>query len=303
MIIRIFCTPRRFFVGWVFFFSTACVLAAPLSDPDQGVASKEDSDKGKYTLFPAKHIYPQYIADPHAATFSVQSMSFSRTDIPHTSDQRTDLKMGGRIGLLQIHGSNGDENGWQLTLETGFHGQFDVQHSTDNIGWDGVYALHLAYRPDARMAYRVGVYHLSSHLGDEYIERNKVNRTVYTRQEFRAGLVRNIGQYWQTYGELGWGFDLRNDDLQEAWRGQAGLQRENLHGSWVPGMGWYSAVDVSAYQERDWDLNTTVQIGLVYPAGARRFRAGFEFYEGRAQIGDLFLSDEKYVSFGVRFEI
>ncbi|MEE8137907.1 MAG: hypothetical protein V3T81_03405 [Thermoanaerobaculia bacterium] len=95
------------------------------------------SSKSSLTLFPSTDLYPFYLADPHAHRFGVQLLSVSEPGIADSGSSRFALQLGGRFGVLRVHPQGRPDRGWQLGIEVGFYGQFDNDHSQDNIGWDG----------------------------------------------------------------------------------------------------------------------------------------------------------------------
>lgn len=229
-------------------------------------------------------------------------MNFSNSDIPQTGDQRFGLNMGANLGLVRLHPKNNPDVGWDLTLEAGFRGQFDANYSEDNIGWDGHYALFLDYRPNKKIAYRMGLHHTSSHIGDEYIERTGRQRINYTRQEIRLGSVWSFSENWQTYLEVARTNDRRNRSLQQSGRAEVGLQYD--HSSFFnQKIGGYAALDISSYEENNWHTNTTVQLGISWPTQTRKWRLGIEYYDGRSQMGELFQFNEKYISLGLWMDL
>lgn len=252
--------------------------------------------------FPQTRLYPDYIANPLRSTFSVQRMSFDETDIADSSQRRDDLKIGGKMGVVRLPDKAGPQHGLQLTVEAGFHAQFDPAHSSDNIGWDGVYAFMLEMRSQSSLAHKLGIHHVSSHVGDEYAERTGRLRINYTRLEARYGLAWSVTPHWLTYGEAGFGYDLRNEDLQEPWRIQLGMQYESPW-LWWKDLGWYAAMDLSSYEESDWDVNAALQIGYVIRRDERRWRMGLELYNGRSQISEFFQNRERYIGFAVWIDI
>lgn len=253
------------------------------------------------SLFPEQQLYPVNLADPRRIQFAAKSLYFDQTTIDQAGDHRFDLKLGGRLGLLHVSDAVGDsELGWLLSLDAGFHGQFDVDASQDNIGWDGLYALMLSYRPNRQLAFKIGAYHISSHVGDEYIERTGRSRINYTREELQVGMNLSLDDRWQWYVEAGHAYDQRNTRLQEPWRAQTGLQYQpgNRHE-----MSWYAGLDIGASEERDWQKDLSVQLGLQVPTATRVWRIGLEAYDGKAQLGEFFQNDERYIGVGLWLDI
>lgn len=272
------------------------VLLIPFSWPIAASASE-------IRFFPEQQIYPINLADPRRIQFSAKTLYFSETTIDQTSDRRFDLKLGGRLGLLHLPldpDSPDPTLGWLLSLDVGFHGQFDVEYSQDNLGWDGIYSLMLSYRPDHRMAFKLGAYHISSHIGDEYIERTGASRINYTREELQAGMNISLTDRLQWYIEAGRGYDQRNKLLQKPWRAQTGLQ-------YLPGNDqvpqWYAGIDIGAWEERDWHRDISIQVGWQIPTETRVWRVGVEAYDGKAQLGELFQDDERYFGLGLWLDI
>ena len=140
-------------------------------------------------------------------------------------------------------------------------------------------------------------------IGDEYAERTGRQRINYTRQEIQAGTNWAFTDHWQTYFEAGYAYSMRNPELQKPWRVQWGLQFESEKNLWQDKLGWYTALDIESMEQRDWNIDRTFQIGFVYVQDERRWRFGIEHYDGRAQLGEFFLDDERYISIGAWLDI
>jgi len=261
-----------------------------------------EKEKISSIFFPKENLYPVYIANPLRSTFSLQTMFFEKTSIADTSRRRFDLKVGGNLGIFRMQSLTNKQKAWQLTLEGGFHGQFDANKSEDNIGWDGIYSMSIDVRSSDAFAYRLGIHHLSSHIGDELAERTGRKRINYTRQETRAGITWLFAPHWQSYAEIAWGHDLRNKTLQRPWRTELGIQYEKPQ-YFFEQLGWYMALDLSSYEENNWDINTSLQMGIISVVEERRWRLGLEYYDGRSQIGEFFQDSERYIGLGIWIDI
>ncbi len=257
------------------------------------------------TLLPAGDLYPQNIADPLRPSFAVQRLSFSASGIADTGDDRFGLKLGGRLGLLRIHPVHRPEVGWQLSLDVGFIGQFDIDHSEDNVGWDGIYGVTSSFRPHPDLALKLGIRHTSAHIGDEIMARTGRQRIGYTREEAFAGISWAFARGWRTYTEAGWGYVLRNQELQQPGRAQMGLEYQAPAALFRGRAGWYAAVDAAATEERGWEVSVALQIGLMVAAGRldRHWRLGIEHYDGRALLGEFFQDDERHTALGVWLDL
>ena len=263
------------------------------------IANESNSaDKKNYNgvIFPYTQLYPHYIANPLRPAFGVQYMYLTESGIVNTSERRYNLKLGGHLGIYRNQPEK-TNRGWQITFDAGFQGQFDPASAQENVGWNGIMALSLEIRNSEAFAHHFSVHHTSSHIGDEFVERTGIKRINYTREEIRYGLMWFMSPYWQSYIETGKAYHLGNATLQKQWRHELGFQYENKK-YWMPKLGWYMAADFSSYEENNWDINTSLQLGIITTENKRNYRLGFEFNEGRSSLGEFFQSKEKYISFG-----
>jgi hypothetical protein len=253
-------------------------------------------------LFPPELLYPHYTADPRSPEFGMALLQVADVAPPDTGSQRVGLKLGGRFGLLRLHPEDDPEGGWQLDIEAGFLGQFDLDHSLDNLGWDGIYGFLASTRLGRGVSLQLGAKHVSSHVGDEYAERTGRRRLGYTREELAAGLAWNGGRGELLYAEAGWRYrkkELLGDDRG---RLQLGAELHRRLGGRREGLGWYGAANLEANEERDWRLDTSLQVGLRVPSGNRLWRVGVAVNDGRMPLGEFFRFDERTLSLGLWLE-
>jgi hypothetical protein len=237
-------------------------------------------------------------------------MRFLDSEIADSGDDRVGLTVGGRYGLVRVHPKGSPERGVQFDAQAAFYGQFDMEHSLDNVGWDGFYGLMLSWKPTGRLALMFGTQHDSSHVGDEYIERKGRTRLTYTREEFAWGASYSSSERWghggwRGYAEAGWAYHRGNTQLMERWRLQVGLEYESPL-TLAGGLGgWYAAVNNGIWQERGWQSATTVQAGVKFQFAdiGRQYRFAVEFRNGRSVIGEFFQQDERYISFGMWLDL
>lgn len=263
-----------------------CLVAAPVSGIE---------------LFPVGDPYPRSLADPHVPANSVRIVQFQDVDIEDSGRPRFLLQAGGRFPVLGGERGLGGGELWRLSIEAGFDAVFDIDRNFDSIGWDGNYGL-VASAGLGRGAAKLGVLHTSAHVGDEYAERTGRRRLDYTRQEILAGLSWPLPRGLRIYSEVGWGSDLRNEAVQAPWRGQAGVEWQSGV-RWRERIGLYSALDLQAMEERDWDLEASFQIGFLVDSGDRRWRVGLEYLDGRPPLGEFYQQDERGIGIGLWLDV
>ncbi len=286
--------------------TAALPLRAQDAPKEGGAGTAGDETGGKVTFFPSGTSYAPYAASPQGLGFAMQLLTVRDIGVADSSSQRMGLKMGGSLALVRFHPRDRPDRGWQLEFEAGFYGQFDRQHSYDNIGWDGIYGLVATAPVGERTAVKVGIHHISSHVGDEFAERTGRRRIAYTREELVAAVSRAIGARWRAYAEAGWAYDRRNPELQRPGRVEAGA--ELTTGGRAPGsrLRWFAGIDLEAMEERDWQLDASLAVGALVRAagdGDRRWRLGLVWRDGRVPIGEFFQDDESYVGVSVWLDI
>lgn len=256
-------------------------------------------------ISPGSDLYPRYIADPIRPGIALTRLNVSDSEIPDVGDTRYLIRVGGRHGLFRIHPASFSDWGFQLDFEGAFLGQFDIDNYEDSIGWDGLYGALLTWSNGKGFALKLATKHDSSHVGDEYAEDTGRKRINYTRQELVFGVSLAALTHWRLYGEAGYGWDLRNEDLQEPWRVKGGLEFENTNLFWKGQAGYYAAIDVTATEELEWQKDMTIQAGLALSAAklTRTYRLGVEYRDGRSVMGEFFQHHETYFAFGLWIEL
>lgn len=281
------------------------ILASFAGQDDDEDRTRALEKRWQLSVAPVEVLYPSYVADPRRATFSLTMVDVHESETEGIGDQLFGVRMGTRFGILQLH-TPGDASGdLQLAADVGFLAQFDRENSTDNVGWDGLFGLHLSWLAHPDLVLRVGMAHDSSHLGDEYVENTGRQRIAYTREEFLTGLRYAPLESLNSYLEYGQAYDLRNEDLMEEGRLQLGLEFESRLRLWGRNLAPFAALDVSAYEEDDWEENLTAQLGLVRSGAGRggAWRLGFEYYDGRSLIGEFFQERERHLAWGLWLDL
>jgi hypothetical protein len=218
------------------------------------------------------------------------------SDIAGSGDDRVDLSAGGRFGLIRMERTN-----VQVSIEGGFDAQFDMDHQLDNIGWDGNYGVLLTHQQRNGIAWKLAALHTSSHIGDEYTERTGRKRIGYTRHEIAMGVSVPSGDVWRIYAEGARGYDLGNSELQRTWRAEMGVEYDR--GGRDQSSGWYAALDLGSWQERDWSIDFAGQAGYRVRSGSRTWRFGIEHVRGRPPLGEFFQNTDRYLGVGAWLDV
>jgi len=261
-------------------------------------------------LFPDGTLYPPHVASELRPGFGLVLFA-ADSGVEEAGSPRFGLRLGGRFGLVRWTPEIGDDGvrrggppvPLQLDLDAGFRGQFDVENSLDNIGWDGNYGLTLSADLGDGWALRGGLYHTSSHVGDEYSEKTGRQRIGYTREEVIAGVSWVRSASWRYYLEGGWSYNSDDNELRQPGRLEVGAEWRGDPRFVAGRAGWFAALDVAAFEESDWSPDLTLHAGLAFAGDGREWRVGIVWYDGRNPIGEFFQAEESYVGLGLWLDV
>ncbi len=280
--------------------------AAPLaSSRVGGLAIPADQALG-FVAFPEGDVFAELIADPkavHSYTSYVRGTS--------TSALGTDLAsvgIGDRFPLMRWGGpARGD--GLQLGLEAGAFAQFDFRRpSFDLVNTDYVVGLPITWRLGP-FSDRVRIYHQSSHLGDEYLLRARIQRENFAFEALEE-LVSWDFRFLRAYG----GGELVFDEEPEGIvthlvhvgaeiRPLAPLLRLGREAA----LKLLAGVDAKATESLDWRPGISARAGFEIantPESGhitRRWGVLAEAYHGPSPYGQFFRSDVKWYGVGLHF--
>lgn len=227
-----------------------------------------------WQVMPAGLMYRSYLAGEKE---SRMGSYWSKDQTGRTVWENT---LGGRLGLLR-YGTPGAyrPEGWQLDFEGAALSRVlpgtdsTMLEATDyRVGMQSTWAFD-------RWHIKAGYYHLSSHLGDEFLIANPmVQRFNYVRDSTVFGVTYEITDDWQTYGEVGRA--LGYEDGAKPMEFQYGLQYSPLvfglrgapfaaiNGHTRQDFGYITSVNTQAgWQWRGTNSQHLLRIGLQYYSG------------------------------------
>ncbi len=145
----------------------SAVSPAQYADSDFTLAVDESSsDAWRWQILPEGLIYRSYLAGPREPRFQLNYFE-------ETSSNQTlwDATLGGRRGILRF-GTDDPlrPQGWQLDIEGAGFVRLNIDHHHDVDVSDYRFGIPLTYG-HGRWQFKIGYYHVSSHLGDELIVR------------------------------------------------------------------------------------------------------------------------------------
>ena len=242
------------------------------------VFETEDNDpksRREWQLMPVGLMYKAYLAGEKESRIS--SVWFSS---PGRQGVVWENTLGGHVGLLRYGTTNSIKpEGWQLDLEGAAMPRIDMGHSDDLEACDFRAGLLITRRKENN-AFKFGYYHLSSHLGDEYLLRNPgYNRLNYVRDSLIIGWTHHLSDNAQIYAEVA---DAMNHECgAKPLEFQYGIQYSPLAFGLIGAP--FAAINGHTRQDFGFVTSVNAMAGWQWRGASNHtYRVGMQYYTGPA---------------------
>lgn len=213
-----------------------------------------------------------------------------------------DIALGGHTGMLRY--GNYDPfrpEGFQVDIEGAAFPRLDLERDLDLVATDFRFGIPLTYgrgRYQTKLAY----YHLSSHLGDEFMLRSGGwTRINYTRNALVWGHSYYLTGDLRLYAEAAWSFDT--DGGAEPWEFQFGVDYSPAEPAGGLRGSPFLALNAHLRQEVDFGGNFVVQTGWQWRgATGGLFRMGMQYFAGKSEQYEFFSQYENKIGLGLWYD-
>ena len=265
-------------------------------DPQPGVYNEgRNWDDWHWQILPEGLIFQSYMAgvkEPRMATTWANERN---------QQWLIDTTLGGRFGLTRYGTSSGVRpEGWQVDLEVAAFLRQDMENDWEVVATDFRGGVPLTYG-NGPWRWKFAYYHLSSHLGDEFVVRTGATRINFSRDALVFGTSYYVCDELRIYGETGWAFFTNGGS--EPWEFQFGIDYSPITPTGGrPVLFW--ALNGHLREEVDFGGNFVVQVGYQWRPyhGTRLFRFGLQYYNGMSQQYEFFNRYEELLGFGLWFD-
>jgi hypothetical protein len=248
-----------------------------------------------WQLLPNSLIYRSYLAN--------QKESRLYGGVNSAKDDSTfwDATLGARVGILRYGDHNYVlPNGFQWDVEASTQVRLDVPEDVDVRSTDYRGGTQLTYGHDKHRV-RFGYYHISSHLGDEFLIKHPgYNRLNFARDTIILGYSYYATPNFRLYGEIGY---APYTIVCDPWEVQFGFdwapqQRTGIRGA--P----FVAMNGHLRQEINWSGNFTAQAGWAWRAdeSAHLLRLGVQYFNGASSQYSFAFQTEQIIGVGVWYD-
>jgi hypothetical protein len=283
--------------AWMVLYSSAYAEEKPPTPPDaQLLTPVADTILSPETTFlPAGDLFKPLLADPKEPRFYLSYRVFEyRSDKTHAA-----VGGYGEFFGLYRYIDTGSGFSWQANFGGGIHTQFNLHTpSLDLVNTDYTLGFPFSFRK-GRASYRLAIYHQSSHLGDEYLLHNNVQRV-----ELSYEAIEGIGSYewttWRVYYGGEYIVHQGPTDLKPAAL-NGGIEYYDTHAIIGKGRlvgGW----DLKSDQTHNWSLNSSIKVGLQFDSSKPNghcIRVLAEGYKGFSPYGQFYTERVAYAGIGI----
>jgi len=247
-----------------------------------------------WQVAPEGLLYPTYMAGREPRIASVLTHE-------RTLGWMWNAALGGRVGLLR-YGTEGNYpyEGWQLDVEGAAFPRLDIEREVDLVSCDFRGGLVSTTRRGVWES-KFGYYHLSAHLGDEYmVAYPSATRINYVRESLLLGLAFYLNPNLRLYSEAGWAF--HDDGGAKPWELQFGIDFCSTEPTGFRGSPFF-AINAHLREENDYGGNMTVQTGWQWRGqSGRKIRLGMHYFNGKSDQCQFYNQSEEQIGGGVWYD-
>lgn len=247
-----------------------------------------------WQLLPHGLMYPSYLAGPREPRFGSQWVYI-------TGDKSYwDAMLGGRVGMLRFGSFDSAwPEGWQLDVAGGAFPRLSLEEHRDLVSVDFRIGVPLTLRR-GRWEWKFAYYHLSSHLGDEYLLNHPRPRFNYVREALLWAVAWRPWPDLRLYAEADYAF--YTDGGAEPWAFQFGADYSPTTPAGIRGAP-FVAVNGHLREENDFGGNVTLQTGWQWRASSGHLlRCGFHYLNGMSPQYQFFNEHEEQIGVGLWYE-
>ncbi len=267
-----------------------------LNPPYQSYPSIASPIGGSEGWLPVGTIFREYLADEKASRMSGHLLGSTggRTFLDGTLGSKFALF---RRGPLEPYSGN---QAFEVAVEGSAQLRIDLENQGDVQAVDFRLGLPLAYRFGAWNT-RFGYYHLSSHLGDEFLLENPTfQRLNYSRDALFLGLAYSLTPNHRIYGESSIGVAR---EISGPLDFKFGIERAPAGVTGPRGEPFW-ALHGHLREEVDYGGNFTAQAGWAWrgPTTPGQLRVGLHYFNGKSLQYSFFNEHEQQLGLGVWYD-
>jgi hypothetical protein len=262
---------------------TASAEPAPESSAE---AAAEPAAERSVRVFPRVSLFAPLSADPRWPKFTVAySYYFGDSQFTHVGT----AEAGASIAIVQKDTRR--SHSWEVGIQAGIFSIFDFGgSSTDLLNADYLGGVTFSYAFDSPLVLLTRFFHQSSHLGDEFLLNNDVERINLSFEELEVLLSYDPRPWARVYGGAAAIVRIEPSNI-DRWSLHAGAEFRPITSKTKVRVQLLTAVDLQVWQQNDWIPDASFIVGATLdPIGESSYRVDFllRYYIGRSPNGQFF---------------
>jgi hypothetical protein len=263
-----------------------------------GPALETEIPRRGLEFLPKGLLFAPLIADPRWPHFSLAYQHF----YGDTLRDAAVASLGETFSILR--GPLGERGGaWEVGIQAGVFSLFDLDApSADLVNADYLVGIPFSYRLGS-FSSMARLYHQSSHLGDEFLLANRIERVNLSYEAVDLRLSYELLEWLRVYGGFGYIFRRDPDDLKP-WATQVGIElrspRTFLDGALRP----LAAVDFQYREQNNWHTDFSARAGVQFEKLGiydRKIQLLLEYFNGYSPNGQFYREKVEYIGLGLHF--
>ncbi len=245
---------------------------------------------------PTGLIYRSYLAGPKEPRFGTAWL--------YDSDLRWrwDTTIGARVGLIRYGTTDPlHPEGWQLDAEGAVFPRLDINDGKRDLDASDFRVGFVLTYGQGPHAWKFGYYHISAHLGDEFMLANPgVRRLNFTWDGLVLGYSYFCTPQLRLYAEAAWAF--ATDDGAQPWRFQFGVDYAPSEPTGPEGAPFF-AINGFLREEVDFGGTLSVQLGWAWRGtSGQLLRVGLQYLNGKSIQYEFYDTFEQQLGLGVWYD-
>jgi len=271
------------------FLLTAC--------PAYAAESVDGPNNDKNIILPEETLFDPLMADPRWPHFSVAYQSYIGDD---------ELKNVGATSFgetFPLYSGNAFGGRWITGIQAAVFAFFNLDaDSMDLINADYWVGIPVAYRKD-NLSGLFRIFHQSSHLGDEYLLYNKIDRVNLSYESIDLKLSCDIDRAFRIYTGAGYIIHKEPSGIDPL-SAQLGMEYRSPQTFLANRIRPIAAVDLRTWEENDWDADVSARLGVQLEniqSKNRKVQLMLEYFSGHSPHGQFYNRTIEYAGLGIHF--
>ena len=278
------------------FFIAVILILFTVSHAGAGNSSGK-TDHEKNIILPEETLFDPLMADPRWPHFSVSYQSYIDDN---------ELKNVGATSFgetFPFYSGNAFGGRWITGIQAAVFAFFNLDaDSMDLINADYWVGIPVAYRKD-NLSGLFRIFHQSSHLGDEYLLYNKIDRVNLSYESIDLKLSCDIDRAFRVYSGAGYIIHKEPSGIDPL-SAQLGMEYRSPQTFLSNRIRPIAAVDLRTWEENNWNVDVSARLGVQLEnieSKNRKVQLMLEYFSGHSPHGQFYNRTIEYAGLGIHF--